>query len=518
MELRRYFDILWRRKWIVLLTLVVTMAAVVIGTNQITPIYQASTTLRIAASAGGNLNYSEYVYAAQLMNTYVEIVTSGPVLNELGTKLSLKELPVITAVVIPNTELVMITVESSNPKTAAKAANTLAEILISESKDLYTGGGKTSQEVLGEELIKAQVALDQTRDAYARLIIQTPAATGEIETTKQLLQLNQSNYTTLLGQFTQASLREEIRSSMITVIEPAVAPQTPSTPRVSLNYAMGFVVGLVGGLGLALIFESQDTALYRSEDIEAVTELNAIARIPKANRKQLGNRSNDFSSFSDAFENLALNLQPAKDQPPKKVLLVMSAEPNQGKSMIAHRLALALAELGNKVVAIDCDVRLPKLHSLFELPNDRGLTNLLDGDAKLQDVLQASSVEGVKLLASGPPSAHPPKLLGSPQMVNLIDGLKRDFDFVILDTPAMLAVADITAVIPNVDSVLLVARRCHTRRESLRSVKKVLTGFRFRDKSVDLIVNQAETGGGYAAYRYHKKMDSASTPAEIKPA
>ncbi|MBL0344096.1 GNVR domain-containing protein [Candidatus Villigracilis affinis] len=278
-------------------TLVVTMAAVVIGTNQVTPIYQASTTLRIAASAGGNLNYSEYVYAAQLMNTYVEIVTSGPVLNELGTKLSLKELPVITAVVIPNTELVMITVESSNPKTAAKAANTLAEILISESKDLYTGGGKTSQEVLGEELIKAQVALDQTRDAYARLIIQTPAATGEIETTKQLLQLNQSNYTTLLGQFTQASLREEIRSSMITVIEPAVAPQTPSTPRVSLNYAMGLVVGLVGGLGLALIFESQDTALYRSEDIEAVIELNAIARIPKANRKQLGNRSNDFSSF-----------------------------------------------------------------------------------------------------------------------------------------------------------------------------------------------------------------------------
>ncbi|MBK7318705.1 GNVR domain-containing protein [Candidatus Villigracilis affinis] len=201
--------------------------------------------------------------------------------------------------------------------------------MISESKDLYTGGGKTSQEVLGEELIKAQVALDQTRDAYARLIIQTPAATGEIETTKQLLQLNQSNYTTLLGQFTQASLREEIRSSMITVIEPAVAPQTPSTPRVSLNYAMGFVVGLVGGLGLALIFESQDTALYRSEDIEAVTELNAIARIPKANRKQLGNLSSDFSSFSDAFENLALNLQPAKGQPPKKVLLVMSAEPNQ---------------------------------------------------------------------------------------------------------------------------------------------------------------------------------------------
>ncbi|MBK7318704.1 Wzz/FepE/Etk N-terminal domain-containing protein [Candidatus Villigracilis affinis] len=120
MELRRYFDILWRRKWIVLLTLVVTMAAVVIGTNQVTPIYQASTTLRIAASAGGNLNYSEYVYAAQLMNTYVEIVTSGPVLNELGTKLSLKELPVITAVVIPNTELVMITVKLE-PKNSGKS-------------------------------------------------------------------------------------------------------------------------------------------------------------------------------------------------------------------------------------------------------------------------------------------------------------------------------------------------------------------------------------------------------------
>jgi capsular exopolysaccharide synthesis family protein len=504
MELKQYMDILWRRKWMILFTVIAIMAAVGVYTRKQTPMYRSSTVIRIAASNSGGLSYSDYVYATQLMNTYVEIATSRPILDELKEQLDLNYLPAITAEVIPNTELVKITAESANPALAANAANALTDILISESRELYSGGGKSSQEILGEQLVKAQTELDQTRDAYARLIIKTPAPTGEIETTRQLLQLNQNTYTTLLGQFTQAALREEIRSSMITVIEPALVPQIPFEPRASLNYVLGFVVGLMGGLGLAFVFESQDTSLYTSEEIESVVGLSALAKIPKANKSQLRTYQEDFSPLMDAFQNLALNLQPARDQSSKKVFLIMSAEPGQGKSMIVHRLALSLAELEKKVVVIDCDVRLPRLHTLFSLSNDVGLTDVLEQKVSLHDALQASSFEDIKLLASGMPLSHPPKLLGSHQMVNLLDGLKREFDYVLLDTSALLAASDITAIVPNVDSVLLVVRRGHAHHDALHSIKKVLAGLRYRDKPVSLIVNQAEDNKGYSRYRYRK--------------
>lgn len=511
MDLKLYLGVLWRRKLVLFFTILATTSMVVVNTRMQTPMYRASAILRVASSAGGSLNYSDYVYVTQLMNTYVQIATSRPILDELSAQMDLKELPAITAEIIPNTELVKITVESSNPAIVAKTANVLAEILITDSKEMYSGGGKTSQEILGEQLIKAQAEFDQAREEYAKLIIQTPPATGQIETARQLVQLNQSTYTTLLGQFTQAALREEIRANMITVVEPAVVPEDPFEPRVSLNYALGFLVGLVGGLGLVLVFESLDTCLYKSEDIESVVELPATAKIPKVNRKQINNCQNDFPPLADAFQNLALNLQPSGGETPGRVLLVMSAEPNQGKSMIVHRLTLSLAELGKKVVAIDCDMRMPKLHTLFDVPNTCGLADVLEKKAGLENALQGDASENFKLLSSGTFSSHPPKLLGSPQMVNLLDSFRRKFDYVLLDTPAFLAAADITAVVPNVDGVLLVARREHARREALQSIKKTLAGFRFRDKSVELVINQAENN----YYQYRNKINAKVIPSEL---
>ncbi|MBI5351484.1 MAG: hypothetical protein HZB50_02470 [Chloroflexi bacterium] len=259
MELKHYINILFRRKWMIILTIAITMAVVVIGTQLQTPIYEASATLRIAASAGGQLIYPNLTYVDRLMNTYVEIATSDPILDELVKRLDISKPPMIKAEIIPNTELIKITVEDTNPKLVAAAANTLADILMAQSNQLYTGGGKTSQEILGEQLVIAQTDLDQTRKEYGKLVIQTPAAPERIEATRQSLQLKQNAFTTLLGQYEQAAYREEIQSSMITVIESANMPNAYSQPRVMLNYSLGLIVGLIGGMGLAFIFENLDT-------------------------------------------------------------------------------------------------------------------------------------------------------------------------------------------------------------------------------------------------------------------
>jgi capsular exopolysaccharide synthesis family protein len=467
------------------------MIAVAISTRMQTPTYYTSSVIRIAVSANGTLSYSDYVQATQLMNTYVEIATSKPILDKLKAQTDLKYLPSIKVTVIPNTELVQISAEGVSPEQITNVANSLAEILISESNELYLGGDKTSQEILEEKLAVSQTDLDLTRASYAKLIIQTPAASAEkVEITRQIFQQKLNQHSTLLGQYTQTAIREEIRSNMITVIKPAQVPSSPSKPRASLNYAIGFAVGLMGGLGLALFLEIQDTTLYESEDIETITGLTERIKIPKASTEQLNNYENDSSKFANAFQNLAIHLQPSNNEPIKKILLITSAEPNQGKSMIIHSLAVTLVDFEKKIAIIDCDIRNAKLHLSFDLSNDCGLVDVLEEKTDLKNALQESSLENLKFLSSGTaPSSHYLKLLSSHQMTKLLDDLRKEFDYVLLYTSALLESSDIRAIIPNIDSILLVARKGYVHYENQYTVKKILSSTSFCDKAVDLIIN-----------------------------
>ncbi len=490
MELRRYINILWRRKWVIIFTILVTMIIVVLGTGMQTPKYRASAVLRIAASSNGAMTYSDYVRATQMTNTYVEIATSRPILDKLKEQLGLEYLPPLTVEVIPNTELIQISVEGAYPDRVAEVSNSLAEILVAESSELYLGGGdKSSQDILGEQIAKSQIDLNHTRDAYEKLIIQTPAIPEKIETTRQLLQLKQGAHERLLEDYREMALREEVRSSLITVIEPALAPQTPFEPRTLFNYVLGFALGLIGGVGLAFFLESQDTSLYEVDDIEAVVALRAIAQIPRAKKEELDNYQNDTSKFANAFQNIVVNLQATQGERRSKVLLVVSVEENQGKSMVAHRLALTLADFGEKVIAVDCDTRTPKLHTLFELSNKSGLSDVLEENVGLKDALQESSFENVKLLAGGTKMSHPSKLLGLSQMADLLDDLQSEADYILLDSSALQVAFDIASVVPNVDRVLFIVRRGHAHREALDFMNKVLAGPRFQDKPIDLIIN-----------------------------
>src|SRR3972149_2112056 len=164
MELKDYLAIISRRKKIILGTLVATLNVVIIGLLVTTPVYPASSTLRIATASGGTVNYSDYMYADRLMNTYVSIATSSPVLDELKQQLGLVECPPIEVKTVPNTELIQILVEDPDPALAATAANTLTSILITQSQDLYSGGGKSPQDILSEQL--QQIETEQAAESY----------------------------------------------------------------------------------------------------------------------------------------------------------------------------------------------------------------------------------------------------------------------------------------------------------------------------------------------------------------
>jgi Mrp family chromosome partitioning ATPase len=160
-------------------------------------------------------------------------------------------------------------------------------------------------------------------------------------------------------------------------------------------------------------------------------------------------------------------------------------------------------------------MRRPTLHNYFGLSNTFGLTDVLEQKMNLEAALQKSSCDGVSVLASGPLPSHTSKLLGSPQMTNLINSLRLKFDYVLLDTPALLGIADVAALIQKAGGILWVVRRTYAKRQSVEAARQFLAGL--SDKSISLIINQAEKGGSYGYYYGSRRqvLPTASPDREI---
>lgn len=250
MELRRYLMILWRRKWVIIVTTVVTVGIVLVGTLRATPIYAASTTVRVATETE-SMSLME-----RLLNTYAELATSGSVLAELAQKLGLDEPPQVNVEVLANTELIRITVEDANPVLAGQAANELAEILIARSEKLDAEDKAAIVSALAERLKQIEEELAQARQEYKDLVAQNPEDPERIAAISQSIKLKEEIYATLSEQYEQARVKAVMQNNTLTIIDPAVVPQTPSRPRRKLNIALGAMVGLGGSLALAFLLES----------------------------------------------------------------------------------------------------------------------------------------------------------------------------------------------------------------------------------------------------------------------
>lgn len=504
MELQNYVHILIRRKLVVLITFVVVIAGVLIGSTLQTPFYEATAILRVAVSASGVLTYSSTTYATQLLNTTAQIATSSMVLDELMQKLNLSEPPEVKAEVISGTELIKISVLDKDPLLVIQEANTLAEILTVRSNEVYTGGGKNSPEILNKQLSQVEQELIQLRQQYEGALVKTPPVTQEIDLLYQELLLKQRNYETLLSQYQESVYLQEMRSNMITVVERPVIPESPAKPNIIFNTALGIIIGLVGGIIAAFLVDAFDTTLKSAEDIEEVSKMKAFARIPRVKKTEKGLSSNSNSPFTEAFRDFALNIQRVSRQNPLKVLIVFSPQPDEGKSLVVAHLAVHLADIGKKVVAVDCDLRLPRLHQWFNLDNSLGLRDVLDETATVEDALQKTTYDGLSVLTSGALVMKPALLFASDTMPHVIEELSRQFDYVILDTPAFLAVGDVAVVGERADGLFLVACRDRTKRKALQAASEFLR--RTPAKYNGLIINQDVNRFGYYYYSRVRKI------------
>jgi non-specific protein-tyrosine kinase len=207
-----------------------------------------------------------------------------------------------------------------------------------------------------------------------------------------------------------------------------------------------------------------------------------------------------LSAASEAYRTLRLNLQFASLDKPLHTLLVSSAGPDEGKTTALVNLAVTMAHAEQRVIVVDCDLRRPQVHLFFGLDNTQGLTNaLLDERSIEQPALQATAVDNLRILASGPLPPRPADLLGSQRMIALIANLTAQADVVLFDAPPIMTATDAAILATRLDGVLLVVSAGQTRREdatlSVERLQKVNAHL------VGTVLNNAELSAPSAVYR-----------------
>lgn len=516
MELRTYIEILWRRKWLILLATVIIALATFVANTLAVPIYVSSTTLRVA-TVGSNVagGRTDIGYTDRLMNTYARIVTGPSVRTEIMRLLDLDARPTLSVESIPGTELLRINAEATNPETAQAIATTAAQILIAQSLDLYASSGQTTQEILSRQIAQTEAELAALRTEYNKLLLEPTPNQNRLTVTSQAIEVKERTYTTMLDQYERTRLNEALVVNAVTVVEPASTPATPAKPRTQLNLILGLFVGLLTGVILALVRENLDTRLYTAEQIEAAAKLPTIGRVPTVPSFQI--LSNDYARGEqqpqlEVFRRLRVNLLTTGNSDQSMVFLITSAWLGEGKSTVVANLAMTMAKSGRRVVVVDCNLHTPAIHRLFDLPNDWGLTSVLTKQVGTPGVLQQSGFPNIVVITSGPglptPTSLPglreiaPKaladrlkqdieLLGTLEMNALVAQLRQEFDVVLLDTPALLSVIDAVVLAPLADQVLLVVEQARAQRNALRTVREQLTSV--KGSVVSIVVNRVKS-------------------------
>ncbi|AGK95911.1 CpsD/CapB family tyrosine-protein kinase [Clostridium pasteurianum] len=213
-------------------------------------------------------------------------------------------------------------------------------------------------------------------------------------------------------------------------------------------------------------------------------------------------KDNPKSPISEAYRTLRTNIQFSSFDNKLDTILVTSSGPNEGKTVTSSNLALSMAEIGKKVLLIDCDLRKPSIHKKFNLSNNKGLSNLLIGQLKFDEVAQKYN-DNMCILTSGTVPPNPSEMLGSKKMGQFLDEAKKIFDFIILDTPPVVAVTDAQLLSTMVGGVLLVVAAGQAEISAVEKAKELLNNV--KANIVGVVLNKSEVTGGkkYGYYYYY---------------
>ena len=338
---------------------------------------------------------------------------------------------------------------------------------------------------------------------------------------------NKTMYDGLLTKLKEATLAAGLKSSNIRWVDPAMVPSTPTRPAKTRNIALSFLVGLVGGIGLALLREYLDNTVKTPDDVESLARLPSLAVVPAftdengtgKRRLHAGISLNGHdkrielvaqhlpkSQMSEAFRALRTSLLLSQADRPPQVILVTSALPREGKTTAAANLAVTLAQLGDRTLLIDADLRKPGIGRLLNLTDGKyaGLSSYLAGVSSLDLVaVPHPAIANLVAIPTGPLPPNPADLLSSHKLADAIRQLRSQYKFIVIDSPPIMAATDAVIVSVQADGVLLVVRSGETPKEAFTRARDLLTSVKCHLLGVVLNAVDSSAPDYYYSYRYY---------------
>jgi polysaccharide biosynthesis transport protein len=511
-ELTEYLAPLRRWWWLLIAGALCAVLPAYIALRQQPPLYRSSTTLMIGGAINNPNPSSNDIYLGeQLGNAYTVIAQGTKLRKETMANLGLDRLPDYSVQSVPNSpQLLKIGVTDTDPLRAQAVADQLARQLILQSPTGSNSEAQKRQEFVRAQLDDLEVKIKETQgeitaaqQALANMLSAREIADAQtqIGALQNKLATLQANYAGLLSNTSEGA------TNTLSVIEPANLPEVPTDANTGRTLLVVAALGFVLSAATAYLLSYLDDTVKNPSEVKKELGLTTLGAVPAVDAASNGNElamlADTHSGAMEAYRVLRTNLQFAAVGHPLRSLLVTSPAPSEGKSVSTSNLAIALAQSGRRVVAVDADLHRPRLHKLFGLSNSEGLTSaLLEESPVLDNLLQATSVPGLRVLTSGPLPPNPSELLESPRMRDLMASLAEQVDMVLLDSPPIVILADATVLSTLADGVLLVLDAGRTRRDVAKRSVETLQGVGAHIAGA--LLNRVPTRGiGYYYDYYH---------------
>jgi len=525
--LRDYARGVWRRRAIVAAVVVFFTALALAYSFVKTPLYEASAELiyenqiNVAnpLSSGGVDTATQQLEIANVAS----VIASPDLIASAKRKLAAGDLQHgFTISSAPDAasgqsvgSTVFITAVSPSAQTAAAAANAYAEAFTASRKASEQASVRQAEQVI-------QTRIDSFGGGAAR-------QSAEYLTLQQRLQDLQILEATVTGNFR--------------VLIPATAPDKPFTPKPVRNGLMGFVAGVVIGIGLALLIEQFDTRVRSVDEAVAIFDMPLLGRIrkmpiQKVNQQPLVVLSDSQGPAAESIRKLRSNLEFANIDGDLKSVFITSCLQHEGKSVTVCNLALALAASGNRIVLVDGDLRRPQVHRYLNLPNGKGLSTVLRGKADVTEALCTRSAVGpslttvavaqkagadferdnqISVLTSGPIPPNPAEMIASKSFASLIAELQAHFDMVIVDAPALLAVGDTAAMARCIDGLIFLVDLTRAKRPLLVEAMRQIAQMPCRKLGLVLLSQTSGRRRERDYYSYHPRDDEGVDAVPLGP-
>jgi polysaccharide biosynthesis transport protein len=530
-SLHDYVNALRRRRWVVILSVLVAIGAALAISLIQTPQYRAESQLllrrtpsqEILIGDGGQISSSSD--SERMVNNEIRLIESGAVRDAVDDRyngpLDVDDVEG-SAPESDTNDVLEVSVVSPDPAASADLVNVYVETYISERRNrqvesLLDAGEEIEARLaeLREQIAEVRRPLDDI-DAQVAVAPVDSTRRAELEAQRELIssqvlpQLSplESRESAFVGQLEQLEATQDLlRAGGVEVLTPAEEPESPVSPNTLANLVVGGLIGLLGGIALALARDHLDDSVASKDQAEEVTGVPTLGLIPKAVKGSspidLISVTEPTSPAAEAYRSLRTSVKFLSLDTSVKTILVTSAAASEGRTVTAANLAAVLAQRGDRVLLVGADLRRPRVHRLFGAPQSPGLTTVLLGDASPTSVIYAvEEVPGLHVIAPGSIPPNPAELLDSSRTRDLFALIIHNYDSVIIDAPPVLPVTDAQILAGVADGVLLVVAYRETSRRGLARAVELLG--QVDAPLVGSVVNLVPTDEDYPgrSYRY----------------